>query len=554
MLAILLSYSLISQTTIRVPSDLPSIQQALEEANAGDTVLVAPGIFNELLNWPTGKNLNLISETGSEETILDGGSQGPIINIESLPDESVLQGFTIQNGFSNIPDKVAALQIRDAKIDLIDLVIQNNNAEGLSIGSGAYLVNYDGRIESCRFLNNVNSSTRSNESTGLFIEAKNDIEIISCTFSNNQAFGSTPKVGAGITIIGTTSFLINIKGCTFNNNTATSSVVSSGGAIFINGSPISNIIRIDSCNFTGNKAKEGGAINLLGDTDTTISNCNFIQNIAASGDIVNNHGFIFLGGSTTSPLLISNCKITQNGDENSSQLFISQSASDFDMLNCELSHNRSGLIRTFLNNSQRTLTFQNCTVAFNGGPIVIDNTKLVISESIFWNDNIDIESTSLSEIEVSNSINKGEFQGVNLIVANPLFVSDDDLRLSPDSPGINAGIPSISITRDLLGNPRPQPAGTNPDLGCYELNQDVISSTSEAGILEQINIFPNPTRDKISLTKIVDEIQLYDFNGRLVQSAQKASSVSAKDLPAGTYTIRLMINGQSITESISIIE
>ena len=102
--------------TIRVPDDMPSIRGAIEAAQDGDTVLVAPGVYHESLVLE-GKSVTLASEfltTGDEErvrdTILDGtlaGAEGGrmdrvILVGETAGEETRIVGFTIQNGDDGI--------------------------------------------------------------------------------------------------------------------------------------------------------------------------------------------------------------------------------------------------------------------------------------------------------------------------------------------------------------------------------------------------------------------------------------------------------------------
>ena len=46
--------------------------------------------------------------------------------------------------------------------------------------------------------------------------------------------------------------------------------------------------------------------------------------------------------------------------------------------------------------------------------------------------------------------------------------SNGDYRLSDYSPAIGAGTDAGAPTTDIEGNPRPNPAGSNPDMGAYE--------------------------------------------------------------------------------------
>jgi parallel beta helix pectate lyase-like protein len=82
-------------TTRRVPSDHPTIQAAIDAAAPGDSVLVAPGTYDENLDTG-GKNLVLISEAGAEATVVDGGRRNRVLLLEG--GDVVVDGFTLRNG------------------------------------------------------------------------------------------------------------------------------------------------------------------------------------------------------------------------------------------------------------------------------------------------------------------------------------------------------------------------------------------------------------------------------------------------------------------------
>jgi hypothetical protein len=70
--------------------------------------------------------------------------------------------------------------------------------------------------------------------------------------------------------------------------------------------------------------------------------------------------------------------------------------------------------------------------------------------------------------------------GPGTIMQDPAFVSSTDLRLEADSPAIDAGntarLPA-GVATDIEGNPRIVPMGGTVDIGAYE-NQDVLPSTT----------------------------------------------------------------------------
>jgi serine protease len=88
-----------SGATIHVPADQPTIQQAIDAASPGDTVLVSPGTYFEHINYE-GKAITVRSEQGAAQTIIDGDNTGfPVVTFENGETTiSRLSGFTIQHG------------------------------------------------------------------------------------------------------------------------------------------------------------------------------------------------------------------------------------------------------------------------------------------------------------------------------------------------------------------------------------------------------------------------------------------------------------------------
>ncbi len=75
-----------------------TIQDAISEADDGDTVLVAPGTHFEVIDFH-GKGIHVRSTHGATATVIDGGKTGTVVTIRAQePETAVLEGFTITGG------------------------------------------------------------------------------------------------------------------------------------------------------------------------------------------------------------------------------------------------------------------------------------------------------------------------------------------------------------------------------------------------------------------------------------------------------------------------
>jgi hypothetical protein len=89
----LLPYSLSWATVINVPGDYPTIQQGINAAGYGDTVLVAPGTYYE--NVQMAEGVSLIG-SGMEYTTIDGGGLNDVIKALNIYNFRI-ERFTVQN-------------------------------------------------------------------------------------------------------------------------------------------------------------------------------------------------------------------------------------------------------------------------------------------------------------------------------------------------------------------------------------------------------------------------------------------------------------------------
>ena len=84
-------------TTIHVPREYNTIQDAIYASQDGDTILVAPGTYLEKFDI-FHDNFAIRSEQGPEVTIIDGSMDADMVVEIFNHDNIVLDGFTFQGG------------------------------------------------------------------------------------------------------------------------------------------------------------------------------------------------------------------------------------------------------------------------------------------------------------------------------------------------------------------------------------------------------------------------------------------------------------------------
>ena len=83
--------------TIYVPDDYEKIQWAVDNASAGDTIIVGDGIYYESII--VSKHLAIKSENGSDNCIVNG-TGSDVFTLEA--DGIRIEGFTITGGLNGI--------------------------------------------------------------------------------------------------------------------------------------------------------------------------------------------------------------------------------------------------------------------------------------------------------------------------------------------------------------------------------------------------------------------------------------------------------------------
>jgi parallel beta-helix repeat protein len=138
--------------TIRVPGDQPTIQAGLNAAGTGDTVLVAPGVYNEALFWPFKNGIVLIG-SGEDSTVIVGNASEPVIlmvDVVKMDTSTVIRGFHFAKG----GDAGIALSGASPIVELCG-VDSTQNGPGIHCSAGSAAV-----IRHCQIRNNNGSGVK----------------------------------------------------------------------------------------------------------------------------------------------------------------------------------------------------------------------------------------------------------------------------------------------------------------------------------------------------------------------------------------------------------
>ena len=271
LLSFLFFFSL-SATIINVPAEQPTIQSAINISVNGDTILVQPGTYQEIIDY-VGKNINIVSlflttqdTTFISQTIIDGNQSGCVVTFEN--DENltaVLSGFTITNGSGEWGGGIRCLS---AEPTISDVIVENNFA--IHNGGGIYLEMSDSILRNAVLRNNT-----AHGGGGIFCWIS-DPDIRNVNISNN----STTLDGGGVYLADASDpVLINVI---ITGNSA----YEDGGGIYCgtNCSPIlKNCIIANNFVHTG----RGGSIMFYSNTEIDL------ENILISGNSANTGGGIY---------------------------------------------------------------------------------------------------------------------------------------------------------------------------------------------------------------------------------------------------------------------
>jgi predicted outer membrane repeat protein len=284
------------------PAPYSAIQDAIDAADDGDTIIVMPGTYYETLNMK-GKAITLRSTDPTNKTVVtstiitgnikgEGLSYGSVITCnEEETSTTVISGFVITNGIGN---NGGGMYNYKASPTVSNCMFIENWCDNEG-GGGMYNYASSPTVTNCAFIANATGSG-DGDGGGMYNKSSSPI-VTNCTFSGNSAgrgdgggmfnnssspkisdstfSGNTASYGGGICNIGNSS--LTVSDCTFSGNTA-----GGGGGIFNVGN---SSLTVRDSTFSGNTATGGGGgISNIGIPSLTVSDCTF------SGNTANSHG------------------------------------------------------------------------------------------------------------------------------------------------------------------------------------------------------------------------------------------------------------------------
>jgi parallel beta-helix repeat protein len=488
-----------AQKTIHVPGDAPTIQQAINAAQNGDTVLVAPGTYDENIDFE-GKSIEVTSESssgaGAANTII-AGSAGPTVTFRSNePSTAVLNGFTIthQSPGSQTPPG-EGIVISSASPTVTANAVVENDGCGISIEDGS------------------SPAIRGNEISWNFVGVRSAVHYCGAAF------------GIGIFDAGS----VEISNNTIQGNNTVSPANSSGGGIEASGATKLTIANNAICGNTGvgdGSNEDSNAGNGFGGIFVSeIGDLAITQNLVYSNVVVGSGTTAGIGVGTANPgnapasgtlTILNNTVVGNVGPSPSAEQFLIDGYPAQSTVENNIFESTDGGIAIYCD--------QGANVGFS------------------YND-------------VIGSAPTHGCGGFNNISADPQFAGEavDNFHLTDGSPIIDAGDPTAPGLPATDYDGLPRIVNGTISLGVYEYqpvtaNSPVLTSSANPSYVGQPVTFTATLNTSAAKSPVSGTMSFSDgasVLGTINVSTAGVAALSSNSLSTGTHSIYAVYSGDS---------
>lgn len=274
-LGALFSSSSLLAATWMVPGDAATIQEGIDAAAAGDTVLVACGTYME---FDIAMKAGIVLRGATDDpscVVIDAENFGRVLDCDNLTELSTIENITFTGGFVTegwFEALGGGVRCLNSEVAITNCAFEGNMAR---IGAGLGASESTLTLMNCSFTSNTASHVE--WAAGGAVWARDCFGTIeNCQVTSNSAFSDDtefPGDGGGFFF---NNNRLDVSNCLFEGN---STGAGAGGMYSVsNDSSI-----FSSCDFLGNSAANGGAVYFEYGAAAQLLNCNFIGNTALAG-------------------------------------------------------------------------------------------------------------------------------------------------------------------------------------------------------------------------------------------------------------------------------